>query len=243
MDGMDAMDGRDVADTADAKDAAEEAEGRFELGEPVLVCRWRLSGRSLPLLNRHIRAFSQRRLQGVPPTPELTAWVKSHVEGTLGEGAAAHPDGVLMVVVDEKGQGAMTVGPYAPLTDTTVAALAVRALSAATEAETSAVAPETLWALVDGTAVVSLEEDADPAAATGLVRDLLQTKGYPVAWDAEVARKVREGAVEPQEVFLVSDEHGILCASDRPGPVGADLACGLERLRTLEAEKRARRRF
>ena len=32
----------------------------FELGEPALVCRWRIAGGRLPLENRHLRALGAR---------------------------------------------------------------------------------------------------------------------------------------------------------------------------------------
>ena len=37
-----------------------EAAQKFELDNPELVCRWRLSGGVLPLDNRHLRALSKR---------------------------------------------------------------------------------------------------------------------------------------------------------------------------------------
>ena len=94
----------------------------FELGEPVLVCRWRLAGGRLPLENRHLRAFAAR---GV--TMPLVSWAKQHIEWTLGDGAAGEPDGVLMIVVDGQGRAAMSVGPYEPLTSADAATLATRA--------------------------------------------------------------------------------------------------------------------
>ena len=40
----------------------------FQLDQPALVCRWRMARRQVPLLNRHIRALSQRLVQGRPLT-------------------------------------------------------------------------------------------------------------------------------------------------------------------------------
>ena len=54
---------------------------------------------------------------------ELVAWAKQHIEWTLGDGAAANPDGVLMMIVDTEGRAAMSVGPYEELEDTRLAAL------------------------------------------------------------------------------------------------------------------------
>ena len=90
----------------------------FKLGTPALVCRWRLASGRLPLENRHLRALSRRVLDDEPVSPQLIAWAKQHVEWTLREGSAENPNGVLMLIVDEEGQAAMTVGPYEPLAAT-----------------------------------------------------------------------------------------------------------------------------
>ena len=106
--------------------AAETAAEEFELGEPVLVCRWRMASRHVPMLNRHIRALSQRRIQGEPLTKNLISWAKQHIEWALAEDASVDPDGVLMVVVDEQGRAAMSVGAYEPLPDCSASALCAR---------------------------------------------------------------------------------------------------------------------
>ena len=46
----------------------------FSLGVPELVCRWRLSNRTLPLGNRHLRALGHRRVGGKPLDRQLVAW-------------------------------------------------------------------------------------------------------------------------------------------------------------------------
>lgn len=56
-------------DYTEADLAALEAEelarlASFELGDPVLVCRWRIAGRQLPLESRHLRALRARSAQG-----------------------------------------------------------------------------------------------------------------------------------------------------------------------------------
>lgn len=52
--------------------------------------------RQVPLLNRHIRALSQRLVQGRPLTTNMLSWAKQHVEWSLAEGTYADPNGVLM---------------------------------------------------------------------------------------------------------------------------------------------------
>ncbi len=215
----------------------------FELGEPVLVCRWRLAGGRLPLENRHLRAFAAR---GV--TMPLVSWAKQHIEWTLGDGAAGEPDGVLMIVVDGQGRAAMSVGPYEPLTSADAATLATRAAQAQTEkplppagkAETlaagatseretvtpdaEAVAPETLWGAADGKLYCALAEGAVLSGATSLVADLAKTRGVEVGWDKDPLE------VGCDELFLVSDEHGVVPAADRAGEIGALLAADYTRL-------------
>ena len=113
----------------------------FQLGKPALVCRWRLAGRHVPLLNRHMRALSQRRVNGEALSTNLLGWVKQHIEWSLAEDPAAVADGVLMIVVDEAGQAAMSTGAYEPLADASLEDLALRAQTAQVEASELGVAP------------------------------------------------------------------------------------------------------
>ncbi len=56
------------------------------LDKPALVCRWRMSNKKVPMLNRHIRALSERLVQGEPLTHNMLSWAKQHVEWSLAEG-------------------------------------------------------------------------------------------------------------------------------------------------------------
>lgn len=237
-----------MADERDAveKDAGARAEG-FRLGTPALVCRWRLAGRDLPLESRHLRALARRTVSGAPvPTP-LVAWAKQHIEWTLRDGAARNPDGVLMIVVDEAGQAAMTVGPFEPLpaAERSAAALAARAERSRAEAAETGVAPETLWAVRGDELVWGAERDEVPSGAASLVADLARTLGMGLACDPELARAALRGAAPSgdgcgDEVFLASDEHGVVPAADASGPCAERLAAGYERL--LESKRDAARR-
>lgn len=212
----------------------------FELGTPVLVCRWRLAGGRLPLENRHLRAFAARGA-----SMPLVSWAKQHIEWTLEDGATDNPDGVLMIVVDDQGQAAMSVGPYAPLTSTDATALAARATQAreekpivptaekdarATGYEPRIVAPETLWGARDGALCCALAEDATLSGAASLVADLAKARHVEVWWGTD---PLEAGC---DELFLVSDEHGVVPAADRAGETGALLAADyahlLEKTRT-----------
>ena len=202
----------------------------FKLGRPALVCRWRLFARSLPIENRHLRALGNRRVKDAPVSPQLVAWAKQHIEWTLYEGALRCPDGVLMVVVDDEGRAAMTVGPYEPLAVTTTSALAERAQLAAREAASTDVAPETLWLVRDDALVLDNPVDRPLSGAASLVVDLARTLGVPVVREEGLARRVMNGDKNYDELFLVSDEHGVVPADAATGPHARRLAAGYERL-------------
>ena len=188
----------------------------FTLGSPSLVCRWRLASRGLPLENRHLRALGGRTVNGAPVPTALVAWAKQHIEWTLAEGAAAHPDGVLMLLVDERGRAAMTVGPYEPLSPATASALADRARLASREAAQTGVAPESLWVLSGSRLIWGIGPDERPSGAASLVADLARTLGFAMERREGLALELLDGTVERDEVLLVSDEHGIVAASDAP---------------------------
>ena len=201
----------------------------FTMEAPALVCRWRLAAATLPLENRHLRALSRRSVNGRPVSPQLVAWAKQHIEWTLGEGASAHPDGVLMLVVDEAGQAAMTVGPYEPLSQVAGTELASRALESACEGEKTGVEPESLWAVRDGELIWGASDAARASGAATLVADLARTLGLPVSHDAGLASRVLSGAM-CDEVFLVSDEHGIVIAKDATGALSERFLEGYDKL-------------
>ena len=211
------------------RDAITDMEG-FELGEPALVCRWRLANKRLPLENRHMRALLARTVNGAPVSTELVAWAKQHIEWTLEQGAAEHPNGVLMLIVDKEGRAAMTVGPFAPLEDVSVMSLTHRAERAATEAGKTGVAPETLWVLSGDSLLWDPICRTGPSGAASLVSQLSQTLGMDVRiWDGLV-EAVANKAINYSEVFLVSDEHGIVPAIDAMGSFGKRIAQGYQRL-------------
>ena len=218
----------------------------FELGEPVLVCRWRLAGGKLPLENRHLRALSRRVVLGRAVTPQLVGWAKQHIEWTLQDGSAENPDGVLMLVMDAEGRAAMSVGPYAPLANegqvdggVPVEKLAERAAASECEATEAGIAPETLWAAgPDGALVAGFAEDAPKSGAASLVADLAATFGMKVRYEDDLASRAAAGAEGLGEVFLVSDEHGIVPAADAKGETGARFASAYAKL--LDATRDAR---
>lgn len=209
----------------------------FEVGTPVLVCRWRLQGGELPIENRHMRALGRRHVLGDRLSKQLLGWAKQHIEWTLADGTHDHPDGVLMLMVDAEGRAAMACGDYAPLADTTLAALLARAEQGGREASETDVAPETIWVGRGRGLAVGMAPGEHPSGAASLVEDLAKTLGMPVERDPQLLTHLTDGTVRPAEAFLVSDEHGIVPASDASGTLAAKFAGGWDRL--LE---RARRR-
>ena len=207
-----------------------ESGGSVTLGKPELICRWRLAGGRLPLENRHLRALGRRRIEGDRIDTALVAWAKQHIEWTLQEGAAQYPDGVLMIIVDEKGQAAMTVGPYEGLAKDSLADLARRARHAQAEGAETGVEPESLWAKRDGVLYWDAGKGTTPSGAASLVEDLARTLGIPLERREGLLDEVQADPTSFEEAFLVSDEYGIVVAGDAAGEEGARFATGYDRL-------------
>ena len=195
---------------------AQEASGKsFDLGEPALVCRWRMAHKQVPMLNRHIRALSQRRVNGAAPTSELISWAKQHIECSLADGAYEAVDGVLMIVIDVDGNAAMSVGEYEPLADTSFAALAARAVEARREQGETGVAPELLCAVQGGSLVIGAGADEHLCGTGTLVQQLAEVKKREVSFEPGLCEADAEDALGA--AFLVSDEHGVVAAGDCRG--------------------------
>lgn len=208
----------------------------FEVGTPVLVCRWRLQDGTLPIENRHLRALGRRHVLGKKLSRQLLAWAKQHIEWTLADGTAEHPDGVLMLFVDAEGRAAMACGDYEPLPDTTLAGLLARAASGSDEASETDIAPETIWVGRGRGLAVGMAPGEHPSGAASLVEDLAKTLGMPVERDPQLLARLADAAEKPAEAFLVSDEHGIIPASDASGALARKFADGWDRL--LERSRR-----
>ena len=191
--------------------------GEFTLAQPAMVCRWRLSNRRLPLQNRHFRALAQRRPNDSKLSPALIAWVKQRVEWTLEDGAAKYPDGVLMLVVDIEGKAAMSVGAYRPLEHTALNDLLARAVLSRREGQKLGVSPEDLWLVRNDTLVWGKDPDSAPCGTCTLIDQLARTMGMPVQRDEDLLDYVARHGIVNEEAFLVSDEHGVVPASDHNG--------------------------
>ncbi len=154
-----------------------------------------VENKKVPMLNRHIRALSERLVQGEPLTHNMLSWAKQHVEWSLAEGDYTAHDGVLMLVIDINGNAAMTVGEYEPLADTSAKALRARSAEARSEA--------------DETGELAFVAPADEClcGTATLIEQLAQTKGIPVT-------RVDIPAQLKGALFLVSDEHGVVPAAE-----------------------------
>jgi len=190
--------------------------------EPIFTVRWRLHCRALPLKNRHLRAFEQRNVGN-----GLASWARQHIEWTLAEGTAKHPDGVLVLAVDEQGRAVMSAEAYEPLAATGVSDLLERVAGQ----EEQPVEGEVVWVFRDGAFTV-LADGAKPlSGVNSLVADLAKTLGKPVAFvpRAEVAPEFWQLAAG-DEVMLVSDEHGVVGAAGASGEVTAQFAAYYARI-------------
>lgn len=210
----------------------------FSLGKPAIVCRWRLASRRVPMLNRHIRALSERTIGGSPVSRNLISWAKQHIEWSLAEDATVDADGVLMIVIDTDGHAAMSTGPYEPLPDVSVPALAARARSARAEEGECGVAPEALCLVRDGALVIGAREGSNVCGTLSLVEQLARTRRIGVSFDEDAA----EGIMPHDGVILVSDEHGVVLAGEGCHPAEEDLEVarflsdGVETLRSRASD-------
>ena len=196
---------------------AQEASGKpFDLGEPALVCRWRMAHKQVPMLNRHISALSQRRVRGRPLPSGLISWAKQHVECSLADGIYEAEDGVLMLVVDVDGNAAMSVGEYEPLADISLAGLAARARSARREQAGTGVAPELLCAARGDALVIGAGAEEHLCGVGTLVQQLAEVRKRTIELEPGLCEAAGAGAVEGA-AFLVSDEHGVAAARDCTG--------------------------
>ena len=210
----------------------------FKLLNPVLVCRWRLATGRLPLKSRHLRALGDRFVDGAHLSKALLGWVSQHLEWSLEEGSRIYHDGVLMLVVDDQGCAAMSAGPYKALDNRSANGLLMRAMDARREAEHTGVAPEELWVVEDD--VLTCARFGSASGCASLVGDLARTFGFEVREDEKMlARLAHEGFAPGLEVFLASDEHGVVVAGDR----GGDMAESFEGCYvTLVNKERSRKR-
>lgn len=133
----------------------------------------------------------------------------------------------------------MTVGPYEPLAVATTSALALRARQASVEAGETGVAPESLWLADHDGLVWGIGPEEQPSGAGTLMRDLARTLGFSVRRQEGLADALLSGNVPSyDEAFLVSDEHGIVPASNAGGPRSERFSAGYAKLLDAAGERR-----
>ena len=81
-----------------------------------------------------------------------------------------------------------------------------------------------------GTLACGAAADSTASGATSLIGDLAATLGIPVVREGGLVDSVIAGAATYDEAFLVSDEHGVVVASDAPGEKSERFAGGYARL-------------
>ncbi len=209
----------------------QEREAEFQLDKPALVCRWRMAKRAVPMLNRHIRALSQRRVNGEPLSTNMLSWAKQHVEWSLDAGVYDDPNGVLMLVIDVNGNAAMTVGNYESLPDVSVEALCARAQEARAEQLETGVAPEVLCCIEGETLYVGASPEEHLCGAMTLIKQLAEVRGYQI----KHASDLPQAALSNGSYILVSDEHGVVlaagtAAAEQDTETAQFLATGLAKL-------------
>lgn len=179
--------------------------------EPIFTVRWRLQNRALPLKSRLLRAFAASGVSN-----GLASWARQHIEWTLAEGTAQAPNGVLVLAVDDQGRAMMTAEPYEALVPLTAAELLERTKGQAEQPMEG----EVVWVVrPEGAGMVALTDAAKPlSGVNSLVVDLAKTLGIPVIFEPRPSDGCAVTLDPANEVFLASDEHGIVGASDCGGP-------------------------
>ena len=179
--------------------------------DPVFTVRWRLQNRALPLKSRLLRAFAASGVSN-----GLASWARQHIEWTLAEGTAKEPNGVLVLSMDDQGRAMMAAEPYESLAPHTAAELLERTAHEAAQP----LEGEVVWvARNGGAALVALTDASKPlSGVNSLIVDLAKTLGISVSFESrENAEALVTALGADDEVFLASDEHGVVPASDCGG--------------------------
>lgn len=189
------------------------------VSDPVCTMRWRLQNRALPLKSRLLRALTSSGVSN-----GLASWARQHIEWTLAEGTAEAPDGVLVLTMDDQGRAMMSAEPYEPLAPHTAAELLERTASQAQQP----VEGEVVWvARANGAGLEVLTDESKPlSGVNSLMVDLARTLKMPVTFASRAQLELAPG----DEVFLASDEHGIVASSDHGGPTADRFASYYQRL-------------
>lgn len=205
--------GEDIEEKAE-HEAELEAEWRARnLPTEKLVFRWRYASRKIQLYERRLRSLAHFNVG-----PAVQAWVRSRLEWMQDNRLYEQPDGVLELTIDPEGDVAMSMHPV-----TEAPAFSPDQLVWDGDELAGCALPGTVW-VVDDAQAHALPADIRHAADT-FTRDLVTTLGRKMD-DGPVTRD----AVEPAEVFLITDEHGIVPCAGKGGAMTDKLTACFSKL-------------
>ena len=211
-----------------------------DLGDVRFCCRWRVVSGRVPLKNRHMRALGARTLDGEKIGAPLVAWVRESVDWSLGN-VAGYDDATLVLKVHAGGRASLDVTEYRRPKERSANDLLRRAERGRREAESCGVSSEDLWVVSGGVLLWGLTMGAYACGTSSLVSQLARTLGYAVTVVDDLAAQLAETGFRPDmEVFLASDEHGVLAATDRTGTIAQRFESSYNTL--LADERRKARR-
>lgn len=199
------------------REEREEAEWREKnLPRETLVFRWRYVDATIQLYERRLRSLASFNVG-----PAVQAWVRSRLEWMQDNKLSERPEGVLELTITPEGDVGMSMQEIAE-----PPAISSESLSWDGEGRLSGCSIEgSVWGVrPEGVRVWPGELRR---AADTFARDLLSTLGYTL-----LPEPLSEDALDGGELFLVSDEFGVIPCEGREGPVGEKLASCFRKLWT-----------
>lgn len=175
--------------------------------------RWRLAGGKLPMRERHLRSLKALGIDG-----PMQSWVRTRVEYVLDNHAAEHPDGALHLVIAPDDKVTFSVEPLRELPALSAADVDVVSGSVA------GIDDATVW-LAGEKCLTAAAPDGVVSAMDTTLCDLATTLGYTVQ-----ARAVAADEVQGAELFVTTDEHGVVPVEGCSGEQAAKFAELLSRL-------------
>jgi hypothetical protein len=193
-----------------------QADSETAVTEPFDV-RWRLFDGTLPMRERHMRSLAAHGM-GSP----MQAWMRVRIEYMLENHAVENPDGVLHIVAGSDGSVKFSVEPLGETPRITEGDLVDGTTL------TCGNVPGIVW-VAQGDRLVAASEDALVSAASTTLRDLALTLHYDVDTKPVTLAQAKD---DYAEIFVVSDEFGVLPVVGHEGEVGEKFAGLLARLWT-----------
>ena len=205
--------GEDIEKKAEEQ-AELEAEWREKnLPAEKLLFHWRYASRKIQLYERRLRSLAAFNVG-----PAVQAGVRSRLEWMQDNRLYEQPDGVLELSIDPEGDVAMRMLPVTP-----APAFDEGSLSWEGDELAGCALEGTLWVLREQRAHV-VPADIRHAADT-FTRDLVTTLGATMD-ETPVTRGMLDGA----EIFVISDEHGIVPCEGHDGTMTGKLSSCFDKL-------------